>query len=311
MTRRREYFYTVAILLVTLFGSYTVWHYSMPDHYPSPPSLFTIESAMAQTDSSTSASQMLVVPVIVQPQSPSVLVVPVVEPAAVASEPGEPVSVPILMYHKINDFSGGLYTISPDEFDWQMQYLKENGYHTVSIASVLDHFEKGKPLPEKPVVITLDDGFRDNYLNAYPILKKYGFTATIFVTTNTVAPEEITNMMLTWSQIKEMAADGITMGCHTLNHSDLTSVSLGEAKRQITDSKEILEDQLGIKIDVFAYPYGCHNYNVEKLVEECGFRAAVTVNPEPVSSVENPFTLNRIGIYSNLSRSGFITKVSV
>lgn len=307
MTRRQEYFCALAIFLVNFFVSFTIWTYSTPNHYPNPFHLFSLEAAVAQTEPPAVASQSEASPVVAQTESPTAPIQTVNQTIVL----DQTVAVPILMYHKINPyFSGGLYRITPDEFDWQMQYLHDNGYHTVSIGAVLDHFQKGQKLPEKPVIITLDDGYRDNYLYAYPILQKYGFTATIFVITNTVAPANVDNMMLTWDQIREMADNGMTIGCHTLDHKHLTRVGLAEAQRQITDSKNDLEQELGRKIEFFSYPYGEHNQDVERLVQESGFRAATTVNPELVTNIDNPFALNRIGIYSNLDHQGFIDKVN-
>ncbi|HWP97353.1 MAG TPA: polysaccharide deacetylase family protein [Syntrophomonadaceae bacterium] len=306
MTRRQEYFCALAIFLVNFLVSFTIWTYSTPNHYPTPSSLFSLETAVAQTAPPAQASQAEAAPVIAQ----APLSIAPVQPATPTTV-DQTIAVPILMYHKINPYSsGGLYRITPDEFDWQMQYLHDNGYHTISIDAVLDYFQQGQKLPEKPIVITLDDGYRDNYLYAFPILQKYGFTATLFVITNTVAPANVDNNMLTWDQIREMANSGITIGCHTLDHEHLTRVDLAEAQRQIADSKNVLEQELGKKIEIFSYPYGEHNQSVEKLVQESGFRAATTVNPEPVTNADDPFALNRIGIYSNLDHQGFIDKVN-
>lgn len=301
MNRRKEYFYTLLIILTTSLGSYAVWVYSFPGHFPSLKS-FAADNSIVQPLPAQAATQN-------SATAPA-------KPRPAKAEPApqldfRQIDIPVLMYHKINPYrGGGLYRITPDEFDWQMQYLKDNGYHSIGLGDILDHYQKGKKLPDKPFVITMDDGYRDNYLYAWPILQKYGFTATLFVVTNTVCPEGYDNMMITWSQIKEMADAGITIGCHTLDHPCLTLVGPREAERQILDSKSVLEEQLNIKIEFFSYPYGEHNEVVERIVKECGFRAATTVNPEMVSSLEDPFTLNRIGIYSNLSHQGFIDKVT-
>lgn len=307
MKRRKEYFYILVIMLINLTGSFALWSYSIPARNQPVYTSFASATAAAQTQTraerpSTPASTGV---------NPENFQSSHVEPANTGPSPQTTVSVPVLMYHKINSYyqEASLYRILPDEFDWQMQYLKEHGYHTVDLGAVLDHFQKGQSLPAKPIVITFDDGFRDNYLYAYPILQKYGFTATIFVVTNTVASPETTNMMLNWDQIREMADNGITIGCHTLDHENLVRVDLAEAKRQIADAKNVLQEQLGRKIDFFAYPFGEHNPDVENIVRGSGFRAAVTVNPEPVSTADNPFALNRMGIYSNLDRPGFIEKV--
>lgn len=296
-------------VLMINFSAYAAWSYSIPNHYPSIPKLFPTAAAVAMAEPAVQPAA----PDPVQPQPSSEYILGYHTGESFNKPAGEikSVSIPILMYHKINPYyDRSLYRIWPEEFEWQMQYLKDNGYHSVSISAVMDYFEKGQPLPDKPVVITMDDGYRDNFLYALPILEKFGFTATVFITTNTIAPEGVNNNMLTWSMVKEMSKRGITIGCHTLDHPQLTRVNYNEAWRQIADAKNAIEENLGSKVDVFAYPYGSHDSCVENIVKESGFRAAVTVNPKPVTSAENPFALNRMGIYSNLSRDGFINKLA-
>lgn len=218
--------------------------------------------------------------------------------------------VPILMYHKVNPDpkTGDMgLRVSPAAFEWEMHYLKDNGYHSVSLGAVVDHFQKGKNLPDKPVVITFDDGYQDNYRYAYPILKKYGFTATIFVVTNTIgginefdykAHIQPKNKMLTWNEIKEMNSNGITISAHTLDHVHLTRISKTEAKRQIFESKKILEEKLGGKVQYFSYPYGEYNQAVAEMVKESGYLASTTTQLGLVQSDMNPYWLKRIGFTS-------------
>lgn len=308
MTKRKEYLLTMAIFMLCCLGSSFCWVYSAPNHYPVLPKLLAaeavvqpVEAAAASVDSSTTSGTS-VEPTPSKPPTP-----------APEQYTTNPVPVPILMYHKINPYSASsLYRLWPEDFEWQMQYLKDNGFHTVSINDVLDQFEKGKKLPDKPVVITLDDGYRDNYLYAYPILKKFGFTATFYITTDYVAEPGSEGTFMTWDEIKDLDKAGMTIGCHTLDHCWLTRASWEEAWRQVGDSKGILEEQLGKKVDNFAYPYGALNKWVTEVVYDWGFRSAVTVNPRPVSSAnaKNPLELNRMGIYSNLSYDGFTYKIN-
>ncbi|MEQ8175072.1 MAG: polysaccharide deacetylase family protein [Syntrophomonadaceae bacterium] len=302
MTKRKEYLLTIAIFLFCCLGSYLCWAYSAPCQFPK---LLAAEAVVQPVEAASSVNTDI--PTV--PAAPTPSTQPV--PAEVYTD--NPVPVPILMYHKVNPYSASsLYRLWPEDFEWQMQYLKDNGYHTVSINDVLDQFEKHKKLPDKPVVITLDDGYRDNYLYAFPILKKYGFTATFYITTDYVAEPGSEGTFMTWDEIKELDKAGMTIGCHTLNHCWLTRVSWEEAWRQVGDSKTILEDYLGKKVDTFAYPYGARNKWVTEVIYDWGFRSAVTVNPRPVSAAnaESPLELNRMGIYSNLSSDGFIYKIN-
>jgi peptidoglycan/xylan/chitin deacetylase (PgdA/CDA1 family) len=231
------------------------------------------------------------------------------------------IGVPILAYHKVNPNPGkndmGL-SITPADFDWEMNYLKDDGFHPVDLGAVIDHFQKGKQLPAKPIVITFDDGYQDNYRYAYPILKKYGLTATIFVITNTVGginefdfkkhiqPQ---NKMLTWSQIKEMNANGITIGAHTLDHVHLTRINKTEARQQIFESKKILEKELGKDVKYFSYPYGEYNEAVAQIVKDSGYLAATTTQMGLVQSSMNPYMLKRIGFPGHSDHQIFIKQL--
>lgn len=229
--------------------------------------------------------------------------------------------IPILMYHNISpDPSTGSigHRMEPETFERQMRYLKEHDYHTVDLGAVLDYYQKGAALPEKPIVITIDDGYQGNYYYAYPALKKYGFTATIFVVSNIVgglnefdikAGLKPPTRMLTWEQIKEMDAAGITIGCHTLDHAHLSKVSPAEARRQIVECKQKLEEVLGQEVQFFCYPYGEYNPYTLQVLRECGFRAAVTVNPLLVTGVKDPLQLNRIGIPGYIEDEEFASRI--
>lgn len=233
-----------------------------------------------------------------------------------------PNGVPILTYHKVspNPAKGGLgLRVRPKDFDWEMHYLKDSGYHTVDLGAVVDHYKNGRKLPEKPIVITFDDGYRNNYRYAYPILKKYGFTATIFVATKTIgginefdylANIQPKNQMLSWNEIKEMNDSGITIGAHTIDHVRLSKISQSEAKNQILGSKEILEKELKKEVRYFCYPYGDCNQTVAQIVKECGFSAATTTEPGIVESDMNPYLLKRICITGYFDHSRFIEELS-
>ncbi|WP_238492472.1 polysaccharide deacetylase family protein [Desulfotruncus alcoholivorax] len=229
--------------------------------------------------------------------------------------------IPVLMYHKVSPDrrSGGLgLRVNPEDFDWEMRYLKENGFHTVNLGDVLDYYRKGKKVPAKPVVITFDDGYEDNYKYAYPILKKYNFTATIFVVAGTIGKTNIfdtktkaepVNKMLDWREIKALDAAGFTIGSHTVNHPILTGVPPDVVKRELVDAKKILEKGLGKKIEYFCYPHGKYNSNIVKLVQETGYRAATTTNQGLVTSGSNPYLLNRIRVTGHYSHRKFVYRL--
>ena len=120
--------------------------------------------------------------------------------------------IPVLNYHQINDTDHNAMTVTTEEFEREMAYLEANGYHAITPDQLVSYLHGGNKLPDKPVLITFDDGYEDNYLNAYPILKKHGFTATIFLISDYMGRFD---KYLQWYQVKEMSADGFYMGCHT------------------------------------------------------------------------------------------------
>ncbi|MBP1761676.1 MAG: polysaccharide deacetylase [Firmicutes bacterium] len=229
--------------------------------------------------------------------------------------------VPILTYHKVNPDrnTGGFgLRVLPADFDWQMKYLKNNGYHSVSPGNVVDHFQTGSKLPDKPFVITFDDGYQDNYRYAWPILKKYNYTATVFIVPHIVgginaydyyANLQPENKMLTWQEIKEMNDAGITIGAHALDHASLTKVSPAEAQRQILESKKILEQKLGKEVRYFCYPYGDFNRNIAEMVKKSGYQAATSSEEGLVQANSDPYLLKRLRINGHLSHRMFVKKL--
>jgi peptidoglycan/xylan/chitin deacetylase (PgdA/CDA1 family) len=179
-----------------------------------------------------------------------------------------------------------------------MNYLKTNGFRVITPEDLLAFLEYRAPLPKKAVMITIDDGYRSVYDVAYPILKKYGFTATVFVYTNYVG---ISHKAITWNQLRDMKANGFTIGSHTIAHSDLTKQSededvaayLDRLRREITRSKYIIDRKLNQDTMFFSYPFGRANGTAIKMCHDAGYRLAVTVNRGGNPFFANPFMLRR------------------
>lgn len=196
--------------------------------------------------------------------------------------------IPVLMYHKVGPDSfrnGPGLRVTPYEFERQIKYLKENGYNAISLDELINHRKKGASLPNRPIVITFDDGYKDNYTYAFPVLKKYGYTATIFIVYNEVGgynqwdiKEHNTRPfeLLTWEQIRTMQDYGICFESHTLSHPHLTSITAEEAQKEITESKTKLEQALGKPVKYIAYPYGQHNDQICEITQKAGYKAAVS-----------------------------------
>lgn len=208
--------------------------------------------------------------------------------------------IPIFMYHHIDDKPGWLY-VDKSTFASQMDYLVGKGYTSMTLPEVVADLASGQ-LPAKPVVLTFDDGYRDFYSQAYPILREKNLKATVFLITQLMEGSEY----LTWEQARELAGNPlITIGDHTLSHRSLTSLKEEDIKSEVISSKDILQSQLHLSVNVFSYPYGSSNQTVTKYLQEAGFVAAVT-SVTGYSCAKLPYGLRRTRIgRTPLSQYGF------
>lgn len=214
--------------------------------------------------------------------------------------------IPILMYHSVAH-NNVFFTVKQEIFAKQMKYLKDDCYQIIRLADLVSFLEKDGELPQKAVVITFDDGFEDNYNNAFPILKKYNFPATIFLATGLVGrkinnAQNIPLKMLDWAQIKEMHNSGlIDFQSHTVSHQRFNKMKLDEIEKEIIDSKKIIEENLNKKCEFFAYPRGWYNDEIIKILKENGFRASRTVETGKINQGDDMFKLKRISVNSTTS----------
>lgn len=205
--------------------------------------------------------------------------------------------IPVLMYHSIADNSKVTDNVSksiilpPEVFKQQMQYLKDNGYTTLTLDELYNFLKNDKPVPEKSVVLTFDDAYEDNYTNAYPILKEFGFRATIFVITG--GTDKI-GAYLTSAQLKEMDTNGIDIQSHTVNHEELDKLSLEKQQETLVQSKQFLEKLLNKKVDYIAYPSGKYNNFTEQAAKNAGYTMAFTINNGWANKDTNILFLNRV-----------------
>lgn len=230
--------------------------------------------------------------------------------------------IPILMYHKVNPYpeSGGFgLRVPPKQFAWQMGYLKKRGFKTISFNELSNYWEKDAPLPPRPVIITFDDGYRDNYTFAFPILKAKLLKATIFLVSGLVGRTNVwdintdaqpSNRLLTWDQIREMEKNGIEFGAHTVNHADLARIPPDQAAAEIIRCKQTLEKELGHPVISFAYPYGHYNDTIKSEVAKAGFKVAVTtiVAKNPFRPKDH-YALKRLRVTGFTSNEDFIRMV--
>jgi len=186
--------------------------------------------------------------------------------------------ISVLLYHRFDENRFPTTTTSSTQFDLQMEYLKSHGYTVLSMDQLADCLEGKRPVPEKGVVITIDDGFISGYDKAVPILKKYHFPFCIFVFTHGIG---VKNYM-SWEQLKQLDAWGGEVGCHTYTHPRLINLKEKEIEQEVKGSKETLEKNLGRRIKYFAYPYGQYNDTVRAVAKRAGFRLMLTSDPGSV-----------------------------
>lgn len=220
-------------------------------------------------------------------------------------------AVPILMYHQVKDLlptaslDDFTWTVSPVSLDAQLGYLAEKGYVTISLDQLLDGFAGKAALPAKPVVLTFDDGWKTQYTNALPLLKKRNQTATFYVVSTYMGY----GAYFDWTMTEAVRDAGMTIAGHTLDHSDLTKLSTSEKDRQLRDSKAALEKQLGVKVTHFAYPNGAFNDATIEAVKRAGYRSATTINPTLVKSPVSAYVLPRIRVSYKETLADFAKKL--
>lgn len=203
-------------------------------------------------------------------------------------------TIPVLLYHRLGPSSHPLY-LSAARFENQVKALKEAGYNTLSLKQYED-FILGltSDLPEKPILITFDDGYSDNYEIAFPILKSYGFKAAFFITTTLLdQPERITS-----SQLLEMHLAGMSFGSHTATHRRLVHLDTGEIVQELTRSKQTLEQLLQSRVESIAYPTGGYNELVMVIAENTGYKVGFTTLPGQNSRNTPPLLMKRIPVFS-------------
>lgn len=224
-------------------------------------------------------------------------------------------TVPILSYHKFTKGRPDLLTVTEKAFEDQMRFLKDNGYHVITLDEMFDFIDFKRDIPAKSVVITVDDGWRSAYDIAYPILKKWGFPATMFVYTNFVGAGQ----GVSWNMLKEMARGGIDIECHTVTHRYLDRRTGNEnfqeyfeaIKKELTESSRIIKQHTGTDVKYLAYPYGSTNPLVIALLAKLGYRGAFTVERDSNPFFTDPYRVNRSMIYGTFDLDDFKSNLKV
>jgi peptidoglycan/xylan/chitin deacetylase (PgdA/CDA1 family) len=213
--------------------------------------------------------------------------------------------VPVLYYHSVMSKAGNELSMPPDQFETQMAYLQDKGYQSVSLNQLCQARYLGRSLPTKPFVITFDDGYVDNYTTAFPILKKYGFSATIFMVSSYINGEGF----MSWPQLKELTANGWEIEGHTVNHQYLTKLDATTVLNELKSSKELLEKGLGNPVDFFAYPYGDLNADVALAVKNTGYIMAFTTERGWADLKADAWHLHRVYCYAFMGLNEFSRRI--
>lgn len=201
--------------------------------------------------------------------------------------------VPVLAYHRVG-FTTSDLTVSLQRFKNDLQQLKADGYTTITLNDFMRFIDdRNVELPEKPVLITFDDGYQDNYEHAFPILEQFGMVGSFFIITGMMGqPERVTA-----DQVKEMAKHGMSIGSHTVSHRALAELSAEEATQELCVSKSVLEDLLGSEVNAIAYPRGSYTAETIELGKTCGYNAGFTVKEGTCIKHSPDFELNRIPVF--------------
>lgn len=200
----------------------------------------------------------------------------------------------VLNYHQVENNPNPL-AISPANFDAQMKFLADSGCITITPDELYAGLNGEIELPPKPVLITFDDGYIDNYKNAFPILKKYNLRATIFIIPSFTS---VYPSYMTWEQLKEMEANGITIESHTYTHPKLEELPDDEIRSELLNSKALLEENLGHPVEFLAYPTGTYNLHIAGIAQDAGYKGAFTIKYGIVDCGSNFFALERVPIFN-------------
>ena len=211
--------------------------------------------------------------------------------------------IPVLAYHQISDdFSWSITRQTKNQFERGIRFLQAEGYKAVLPSATFDQNCSSK---SKQVILTFDDGYEDFYLNALPVLKKYGFTACVFIITGYIGKQSewdynwgrFKKRHLNWDEIKDLSMAGFEIGSHTVNHPDLTKIPRQYLNYELRVSKETLEDKLGKRVDVLSYPFGRYNHLVKDEAERAGYKRAFTLSGNLIRKSYDSLSIPRMGIY--------------
>ena len=218
--------------------------------------------------------------------------------------------VPILMYHYLSEppADADIYrrdlSVSPALFAQHLERLQDEGYTTIRLDDLILNLTQGTPLPDKPVIITFDDGYRDNYLNAFPLLKERGMTATFFVVSDFIDKRQ--PEYLSWDMVREMYAGGMAIESHGRNHVSLDGRDTDYLIWQALGSLETIEFELGVRPRFISYPAGDYDENTIQIFQSANYWAGLTTKQGATHHSDDLFELRRVRVRGTTSADDLI-----
>jgi peptidoglycan/xylan/chitin deacetylase (PgdA/CDA1 family) len=215
-------------------------------------------------------------------------------------------SIPILAYHKVDTrLELGGTMISPKRFAGHLDYFKRNGYQSITLSRAVELMRQGESGGKKYLCLTFDDAYAGLYQHAFPLLKEYGFTATVFAVTDYAGRTNDWDINwgglkfghLSWEQMKEMQACGIEFGSHGKTHRDLRSLSPEQLGEELAGSRQAMEQNLGLPVSTLSYPFGLYNERVQQAAVDTGYLSACSLSPGRKNSDIDYYALRRCGVY--------------
>ena len=199
--------------------------------------------------------------------------------------------LPILAYHRVGAFKGDhVPTVSAEAFERQMAWIARRRIRVLSLDALADALEQGRPMPRRSAVITFDDGYEETATVAWPILKRFGFPAAVFVSPGEVGWPGFA----TWEQLAAMTLDRMTIGSHTMHHSYVPLVPESRLVEELVGSKGIIEERVGRPVRFLSYPIGGYTPQAQAVIRQAGYRLACTTNRASAHGELDRFALRRI-----------------
>lgn len=226
---------------------------------------------------------------------------------------------PILMYHRVAPSGSKAlsdWRVTPEAFENQLRYMQKAGFHSISLKDWRAWIDHKAPLPRGAVLITFDDGYRDFLEYAWPLLQKYGFSATVYLVSSQIGGYNVWDQeygeyipLLNWHEIRKLQAEGITFGSHSVTHRPLNSLSLRSVIHELRQSKSVLEDGLGVTVDSIAYPFGIHNRLIQWLAGMADYDYGLSCEPGSCVSNHSMLALPRIEVSGGDTLQSFTKKL--